>query len=42
MEVTILTPEQLAPFQEVVSDLRQSFFDMYGPEACAACGVEVG
>ena len=42
MEVTILTPEQLAPFQEVVSDLRQSFFDKYGPEACAAFGVEVG
>ena len=42
MEVSILTPEQLAPFQEVVSDLRQSFFDKYGPEACAAFGVEVG
>ena len=42
MEVTILTPEQLAPFQEVVKDLRQSFFEKYGEEACAAFGVELG
>lgn len=40
MEVTILTPEQLVPFQEKVADLRQSFFEKYGPEACAAFGVE--
>ena len=42
MEVTILTPEELAPFQEVVKDLRQSFFEKYGEEACAAFGVELG
>ena len=41
MEVTILTPEELAPFQEVVKDLRQSFFEKYGEEACAAFGVEL-
>ena len=40
MEVTILTTEQLVPFQEKVADLRQSFFEKYGPEACAAFGVE--
>lgn len=42
MEVTILTPEQLAPFQEVVSELRRNFFEKYGAEACAAFGVELG
>ena len=42
MEVTILTPEQLAPFQEVVSGLRRNFFEKYGAEACAAFGVELG
>lgn len=41
MEVTILTPEQLAPFQEVVSGLRRNFFEKYGAEACAAFGVEL-
>lgn len=39
MEVSILTPEELAPFQEVVSDLRESFFEKYGEEACKAFGV---
>lgn len=41
MEVTILTPEQLAPFQEVVSGLRRNFFEKYGAEACAAFGVDL-
>ena len=34
--------EQLEPFQAVVADLRQSFFEKYGAEACAAFGVELG
>lgn len=42
MEVSVLTDEQLVPFQNVVSDLRQSFFEKYGAEACAAFGVELG
>ncbi len=42
MQVDVLTAEQLEPFQAVVADLRQSFFEKYGAEACAAFGVELG
>ncbi len=41
LQVDVLTEEQLAPFQAVVADLRQSFFEKYGAEACAAFGVEL-
>ena len=41
MQVDVLTEEQLAPFQAVVADLRQSFFEKYGEEACAAFGVKL-
>ncbi len=40
IEVTVLTDDQLAVMQEVVKDLRQSFFDKYGEEACAAFNVK--
>ncbi len=41
MQVDVLTEEQLEPFQAVVADLRQSFFEKYGEEACAAFGIEL-
>lgn len=41
MQVDVLTEEQLAPFQAIVADLRQSFFEKYGEEACAAFGIEL-
>ena len=41
MQVDILTDEQLEPFKEIVADLCQSFYEKFGPEACAAFGVEL-
>ena len=41
LQVDVLTEEQLEPFQAVVADLRQSFFEKYGEEACAAFGIEL-
>lgn len=41
MQVDVLTEEQLAPFQAVVAELRQGFFEKYGEEACAAFGVKL-
>lgn len=40
VEVTELTPEELEPFKNVVSDLRQEFITKYGDEACSAFGVK--
>ena len=36
MEVTVLTPEQLKPFQAKVQGVRRELMDKYGPEACEA------
>ena len=39
IEVSVLDEDQLAAMQAVVADLRQSFFDKYGEEACTAFGA---
>ena len=36
MEVTVLTPEQLKPFQAKVQGVRRELMDKYGQEACEA------
>ena len=36
MELTVLTPEQLKPFQDKVQGVRHELMEKYGPEACEA------
>lgn len=40
MQVDILTEEQLAPFQEAITDVIADLREVYGQEACAAFGIE--
>lgn len=39
MEITELSPAELAPFKAAVADLRSYLMKKYGPEACAAFGM---
>jgi len=39
MQVDILTEEQLAVFQEAISDVIVEFKGVYGEEACTAFGL---
>lgn len=39
VEVTELSSEELVPFKETVSELREYLFDKYGDEACQAFGI---
>ena len=36
MEITVLTPEQLKPFQEKIANVRKAMMEKYGAEACEA------
>lgn len=40
MQVDVLTEEQLAPFQEAITDVIADLQKVYGEEACAAFGME--
>lgn len=40
MQVDVLTEEQLAPFQEAITDVIADLRQVYGEEACAAFGME--
>lgn len=40
MQVDVLTEEQLAPFQEAITDVIADLHQVYGEEACAAFGME--
>lgn len=40
MQVDILTEEQLAPFKEKAADVINELKESYGPEACAAFGIQ--
>lgn len=40
MQVDVLTEEQLAPFQEAITDVIVDLRQVYGEEACAAFGME--
>ncbi len=40
MQVDVLTEEQLAPFKEAVSGVLDQLKASYGPDACAAFGIE--
>lgn len=40
MQVDVLTEEQLAPFQEAITDVIAELRDVYGEEACNAFGIE--
>lgn len=40
MQVDILTEEQLEPFKEKAADVINELKESYGPEACAAFGIE--
>ena len=39
MEVTVLTPEQLKPFQDKVQGVRKELMEKYGEEACKAFNI---
>lgn len=40
MDVVELTPEELEPFKAIVTDLRQTFIQKYGEEACSAFEIQ--
>lgn len=40
MEVTVLTPEQLAPFRTKMQPVLDKFKGKYGEEACSAFGIQ--
>lgn len=40
MQVDVLTEEQLAPFQEAITDVIADLHQVYGEEACTAFGME--
>ena len=39
MEVIVLTPEQLKPFQDKVQGVRKELMEKYGEEACKAFNI---
>ena len=40
MQVDVLTEEQLAPFKEAVAGVLDELKASYGPDACAAFGID--
>jgi C4-dicarboxylate transporter DctM subunit len=40
VEVTVLSPEELAPFKAMVADFRKYLINKYGRESCLAFGIE--